>query len=65
MYNIYCIEKLNPAGETCEEYIEAENAKKRDDIIKDIKKNPDIIEIRFCRIYADGEPGTIKKIFTR
>jgi len=63
MFNIYYIERLNAAGETCEEYREAENAKKRDEIIKDLKKNPDIIEIGFCRVYADGEPGVFRTIY--
>jgi len=60
MYNIYYIERLNAAGETCEEYKQAGTAKERDTIIKGLKKNPDIIEIGYFKVYSDGEPGTFK-----
>ena len=63
MYNIYYIEKLNAAGDTCEEYTQAGTAKERNSIISDLKKNPDVIEIGFLRLYKDNDPGILKTVY--
>lgn len=63
MYNLYYIEKVNAAGQTVEEYTQAENAQERNNIIKDLKKNPDVVEIGFFRVYSNGEPGTFKTVY--
>ena len=33
--------------------------------IKELKTSSNIVEIGYCRKYADGEPGTIKTVFKK
>ncbi|MBO7732773.1 MAG: hypothetical protein J6S67_09480 [Methanobrevibacter sp.] len=55
----------DPVFGSCENYIECENATQRNNNIKELKFSDDIIEISFCKFYADGEPGTIKTVFKK
>lgn len=63
MYNIYYIERVNDAGNTIEEHTQAGNAKERDILVKELKENPDIIEIGYYKEYANGEVGTFKTAY--
>lgn len=63
-YTIYYIES-DPVFGGIENYIDCENATQRDNNIKELKFSDDIIEISFCKFYADGEPGTIKTVFKK
>lgn len=63
-YTIYYIES-DPVFGGIENYIDCENASQRDNNIKELKTSSNIIEIGYCRKYADGEPGTIKTVFKK